>query len=282
MSSQTTVVIPPAKAPATYAGKYKETRLKKYVKRAKGAKGQLMAAKRGTDMLKLPPGWGQTIMPERFVTTVRTSLQFYIPAAGIDALNGNYTNFKINSIVQPWNTTYSVTAIAPVFSMNGSFVQGFGLGTQPIGSAFLNNAYEKYKVLGYKVKVSIMTGLATDIVEAVLLPLGLDEIPSSTSSNVNCNVFKGQPKSRFKICHNGGPNNVLNMKGSVYELLGQRKSQWMDTPSTNIGSNPDQLGYAGLFVQSLTGTTNAQPIVFDITLFQIVEFTDLNNANFLS
>lgn len=281
MSSQTTVVTTASgkKAGASASRKKKIT---KYVANKRMARADTFKEKRRVDVGTLVSGFRQTIMPERFITTLESSLQYYLTAANLDKDSGNYQSIRVNSIVQPYNTTYSAGSVAPVYSMNGTYVQGYGLTTPPIGYSFFTNTYKKYKVLGYKLKASIMTGTNTDLLEAVLFPVGQDEIPNNASSNVNCSVLRGQPKAKSKLCHNGGPNNVLTLKGSVYELLGMRKSQWMDIDGTAPPNIPSVPGYVGLYLQALNGLSNAATLVVSLQLYQIVEFTDLNNGNFLS
>lgn len=256
----------------------KKKRVGKFTKKSR-ASTALVARRPKQDAMVLPRGFGQTILAERLRTWVTTSMQFYIAANNIDQTNGNYMSFKLNSTYVPFGTTYTPVAVTPSFSMNGQYVQGFSGLTEAIGNSFANSAYERYKVLGYKVKVSIMTSTNSDLLEAVLVPLGTDQTPSTT---LNCNIMKGQPKSVSKIVHNGGPNNVLWLKGSAYELVGQRKAQWEDSAPAPVNSDPTFTGYAGLFLQSLNGATNNQPVVIDITMYQFVEYTDLNNQNFLA
>ena len=43
-----------------------------------------LASKRKSDVGTLVTGYRQTIMPERFITTLETSLEFYIGAANLD------------------------------------------------------------------------------------------------------------------------------------------------------------------------------------------------------
>lgn len=280
MSSQTTVVTTASgkKAGASAARKKKIT---KYVANKRMSRAAAFKQRR-PDVGTLVSGYRQTIMPERFITTLESSQEFYLTANNLDILSGNYQSIRVNSIVQPFNTTYAANSVAPTYSMNGTFVQGYGIATPPIGYAFFTSTYKKYKVLGYKIKVSVMTGTNTDLVEAVLLPVGQDEIPNSSAANVNCSVLRGQPKAKSRLCHNGGPNNILSLKGSVYELLGMRKSQWMDTDGTTPPNIPNVPGYVGFYLQTLNGLTNAATLVVSIQLYQIVEFTDLNNGNFLS
>lgn len=279
MSSQTTVVTTASAKKRADTSAQRKKRLTKYVKNKRMDK---LGSKRKVDVGTLVSGWRQTIMPERFITTLESSLQYYIPAASLDAVNGNYQSIRINSVVQPFNTTYSAGSVSPVYSMNGTYVQGYNIGTGPIGYGFMASAYTKYKVLGYKAKISIMTSTNSDLLEAAVLPLGQNEIPSTASGNVNMSVFKGQPKVVSKLCHNGGPNNVLWIKGSVHELLGMRKAQWMDIDGTSPPNIPSVSGYIGFYMQSLNGSTNNQPVAVSITVWQIVEFTDLNNGNFLA
>jgi len=280
MSSQTTVVTTSGKKRESSAQRKK--RLTKYVSAKRMATKKSLASKRKSDVGTLVTGYRQTIMPERFITTLETSLEFYIGAANLDQINGNYLDIRVNSIVQPFNTTYTPGSLAPVYSMNGSYINGYNQTTGPIGYNFFTATYTKYKVLGYKVKVSIMTGTNSDVLEAVMLPIGQAEIPNAASGNVNSSVLKGQPKAVSRLCHNGGPNNDLYLKGSIYELLGMRKQQWLDLDGTTPPNIPSVPGYIGLYLMSLTGTTNSQPVTVCITMHQILEFTDLNNGNFLS
>lgn len=276
MSSQTTVVTTQPKSGAALARK---KRITKYVanKRMSRVTSLASARSRFTDSLRLPRGFRQTVMPERFTTTVVASQQFYLPAAALDAANGNYASFRVNSLISPFNTTYPATAVAAVFAMNGQYVQGYTSNTNGIGTTVLSSIYDKYKVVGYKIRVSIMTSTNSDLLEACLVPLGQDEIPSTATTNMS--VFKGQPKAAYKLVHNGGPNAVLTLKGSVHELLGMRKQQWLDIDATNTtGGTLANPGYVGLYLQSLNGATNNQPVVVDLSLVQIVELTDIKNS----
>lgn len=277
MSSQTTVVTTQPKAGASAARK---KRITKYVADKRQSRVTSLASARSryrTDSLRLPRGFRQTVMPERFTTTVVASQQFYLPAAALDVTNGNYCDFRVNSLISPFNTTYTPTSVAALFAMNGQYVQGFTSNTNAIGTTVLQSIYDKYKVLGFKLKVSIMTSTNTDLLEACLVPLGEDEIPST--SVVNMSVFKGQPKSVSRLVHNGGPNEVLHLKGSVHELLGMRKQQWLDIAGTDmVGGTLANPGFVGMYLQSLNGATNNGPIVIDVSLVQIVELTDIKNS----
>lgn len=277
MSSQTTVVSTVPKVVS------KSKRTVKYVKGSKNKRSSKISSRRvAKDAMFLPRGFGQTILSERLTTTLTTSMQYYIPASAMDQVNGNYMDIRVNSINNPFNTTYAPNSLSPTYSMNGTYVQGFTINTQPMGYTLMSSTYSKYKVLGYKLRVSVMTGTNNDILEAVLCPIGDSEIPSTSTGYVNCSVLKGQPKATYKLVHNGGPNAVINQKGSVHELLGMRKAQWMDIPSDATTGAPNYPGYVGLFLQPLNGSTNNQPVVVDITLYQIVEFTDIRNSQMIN
>lgn len=278
MSSQVTVsTATPARAPGSSL--MRKARITKYVKDKRQGK---FKAKRKSDVMVLPRGFGQKVISERFITTCAASMQFYIAASSMDAVNGNYINISPNNFYQPFNTTYYPSAVTPSWSMNGSYVQGFAQTNSPIGYALLSGMYQKYKVLGYKVKFSIMTGTNTDLVEACIFPIGQSEIPYASAGSVNMAVFKSQPKAKSKLCHNGGPNNVLTMKGSINELLGMRRQQWLDIDGTTMGAAPSIPGYLGFYLQPLNGATNNQSVVVDITLYQIVEFTDIRNTDLIT
>jgi hypothetical protein len=232
--------------------------------------------------LRLPSQFrGQTVMPERYSTKLVTSLQFYVPASGMDQVNGNYMDVKVNSIYQPFGATYTATGVGTVWSMNGQYTTGSSSTLNPIGYTVMSNLYDRYKVLGYSLRFSVMTGVATDILEAMCFPLGQEEIPNPTAGVINSYVFKGQPKCDFKLIHNGGTQMIVRNYGSVADLLGMRKQQWLDIPyndTAGAGANPAYPGYVGFYMMPLTGATNAQPVIVDVTLTQTVEFTDIKNS----
>lgn len=279
MSSQTVVTTSSSRAPGSSLARKKS--LTKYVANKRMHRQASLSSKRKADVVRLPRGFGQTILPERYITTLESSLQFYLGAANLDQTNGNWTDICVNSIYAPFNTTYPVTAVASLYSMNGTLVQGYNIADRPIGYSQMANTYERYKVLGYKLKVSLMTSTNSDVLEMAVTPLGSDEIiANGVAANVNMRVMKGQPKAKSRLCHNGGPNNIIIQKGSVYELLGFKKSQWENMPSTLCAATPDNPAYVGLYLQSSTGSTNNQPIGVTVTMYQIVEFSDINNTNY--
>lgn len=279
MSSQTVVTTSSSRAPGSALARKKK--LTKYVANKRMHRQVSFSAKRKPDVVRLPRGFGQTILPERYITTLESSLQFYLGAANLDQTNGNWTDICVNSIYAPFNTTYPVTAVASLYSMNGTLVQGYNIADRPIGYSQMANTYERYKVLGYRLKISLMTSTNSDVLEMCATPLGSDEIiAGGVAANVNMRVMKGQPKAKSRLCHNGGPNNIIIQKGAIYELLGFKKSQWENMPSALTTGNPDNPAYVGLYLQSSTGSTNNQPIGVTITLYQIVEFSDINNTNY--
>lgn len=280
MSSQTTVVTSSSGRAAA-----RKKSLTKFVANKRFKRAAALASKRtSSDVLRLPKGWNQTILPERYVTTIKSSMQFYIAASGIDQTNGNYMSISPNNIVGPYSTTYQAASVSPAYSMNGTYVQGYSASQLPIGYTFLATNYTKYKVLGYNLKVQVMTGTNLDVIQACIFPCGSSQIPSTSSGNVNMSVLQGQPKARMKImsASAGGAENTLMLKGSVHELLGMRKQQWLDQDGTAFGAGPAIPGYLGFYIQSLNGSTNNQQVCVSIILSTVVEVTDLNNNNFLN
>jgi len=284
MSSQTTVVSTVPRSVKRFAKIARDNKKKTYVKSAGAKRATAFASSRvssARQSLYLPLGGGQTVLPERYATKLVTSQQVYIAASGMDQTNGNYFNVKVNSIVSPFSTTYTLNAVTPVYSFNGQYTTGSSTILNPIGYSTLAGLYDRYKVVGYKLRVSVMTGLSTDIYEGIIFPLGQEEIPNSTASLVNSYVLKGQPQAKYKLIHNGGNQMVLTQKGSVNQLLGMRRQQWMDIPYTDTvggSSQPAYPGYVGFYLMPLTGATNTQPVAVDITLTQYVEFTDIKNS----
>jgi hypothetical protein len=217
------------------------------------------------------------MFPERFRTVVESNLAFYIPASNI-AVAGNYMDVLVNSLYHPFQTTYVVSTAVNAYSMHGSYVNGFSSTQNPMGYSTLASLYTLYKVLEYELTVTCQPQSTGDTIALCIFPIGNEEIPSAAAGNVNLQVFEGQPKFQSVVCANGvaAKFNSLQLRQPVHELLGKRKSQWLDTDGVGLGAQPpNDAGYAAIFLQGLDGATNASPVCVSVKLRQWVELTDL-------
>jgi len=151
-----------------------------------------------------------------------------------------------------------------------------------MGYSTFASLYQQYKVLKYKVQVSVQPSITTDSLQLVVFPAGNEQIPSTAAGSTNLAVMEGQPQARSKIVVTQAPSkdNTLSITQHVWDLMGRRKNQLMDFASTQISSFPgtNDQGFVGIYLQQLNGASNTQPILVTVRLWQKVELTGLVGA----
>jgi len=220
-------------------------------------------------------------LPERYTTTLTNTLNGYIGTGYATAAAGNFCDFMVNSIASPFygGVSYPFTSGTGVYSwgFHGSLVQGDVLSQASIGYQSLAGLYTNYKVHSYKVTVTVQPATAADPTVVSLIPIGGEEIPSTSAAQVDCRVMCSQPLSASKLCASGVPpsSNTLVIAHRVSDTLGLRQQQWLDMPPSALNATPTYPCYAGLFLQETNGSNNSAPISVMIVLEQVVEFSDL-------
>lgn len=230
-----------------------------------------------TKVLKMGNIGNKLAFPERYVCWLETSLQGHVT---LDATNGNFTTVNVTSIADPFNTTYSFTAAANVYDWAGVLAQGNSISNDPIGVGTINQIYKNYKVMRYVIEMTVHPQISTDSALLIGYPSGDEQIPSSVAGNVNSFVMCGQSGNKQKWVSNASDitKNKVVIRGSCWDLLGQRQDQWKDQPSTAIGTTTafPLAGYVSFFCQ-IAGTAAGQAVTAcQIKLKQEVEFTDIN------
>jgi hypothetical protein len=223
----------------------------------------------------------KAVFPERYTTTFTNSINCYFPIGRLTAAAGNYAAVMVNSAYSPFNAaSYQlITAPGSTFSMNGVLVQGDTMAQQAMGYSSMAALYTNYRVLHYSLKATFMPQNVADTSEMVLIPVGFEEIPSTSAAAVNLRVMASQPRSIVRVCETAVParENTLVLQQNGWDLVGMRKQQWIDLPPTSVTTFPANQAYVGIFVQQLNGTNNAAVCTLALELQQTIEFTDLLN-----
>ncbi len=207
-------------------------------------------------------------------------MNVYVNAAHSTAAAGNYASIGVNALTAYSASNYTLlTAAAQPYSFHGNLVQGASLTQAPMGYGSLSALYTNYRVLSYTIKVTITPQVVSDILEFVVIPMGFEELPSSSAAAINLRVLASQPRARSRVCEASCPakDNTITLSGTLWDLVGQRREQWMDQAPTAVTSSPNPLAFVGIFMQQLNGSNNSQTINVRIELVQTVEFTDLLN-----
>lgn len=207
----------------------------------------------------------------------------YLAIGASTAGAGNYASIYANSLVSPFQTpTYPLT-LAPgvAYAFNASLVNGNTIGQTAIGYNTIAVAYTNYKVLHYRIRVTVQPSASSDTTHLVVFPIGQEEIPSATGAFVNTRVLSSQPYARSRICAYGAEtgSNSITFSSDVADSLEIRRSAWLDYLPTAVANQP-AAGYRcflGVFLQQLDGAANVAQIPVRIELDQVVEFTDLIN-----
>lgn len=219
-------------------------------------------------------------LPERYVTTFTNTLNLYIPAGASTAAAGNYTDICVNTLSGQYNVSYPSTA-APgaAYAFHASTVQGDLIAQTPLGYVSFASMYTNYKVMRFKLSAMIQPTLSSDTTALVLFPIGNEEIPSSAAGSTNLKVMASQPNAVNKIAYafSSSTVNTAVIEHNVWDIIGQRKEQYVDQSPTPISSLPNntQIAFAGLFLQQLNGANNTGSIIVQLQLEQIVELSDL-------
>jgi len=252
-----------------------------------GKSSSKLSADRGKFQVSMGSPRLHLLLPQRFITSVSTNLNAYIAAGAATAAAGNYASIMVNSLTSPFNTpTYPMTATTATatYAFAGSLVQGGHIYDSPIGTAGVLSLWQNYKVLSYRLKVTVMPVASADVCECVILPIGNEEIPSAAAGSTDLRVLCAQPRAINKICETNVPfrSNTLILEGHVHNLLGLTKAQWMALPSVPVGSQPPSVGttmsqraFCGFFLQELNGGNNQSIMTARFELEQTVELSDL-------
>lgn len=227
-----------------------------------------------------------TVFPNCVEVDFTTTLCGYIPANAATALRGNYMSVYLNGIVGPFNTPtfpFTLTTASYSFAMAGQLVQGYNITSNPLGFTACQGLYTNFRVMRYRLEVTVNPASGSDTTRLVVLPLGQEEIPSASASNVDLRVIEEQPYALSCTCASAvpsgpGSNNTLVLSGTPYKDLGLTRDQYMASGyQTSLGSqpNPSIADFAGIFLQQLNGSANSAPLVVSIKLQQIVRLEDL-------
>lgn len=227
------------------------------------------------------PFSAQAVFPERFVTTLTSTLNLYWVAGRMTAAAGNYFSLPINNIVTPFNgPTYNIlSAPGPTYACNAQLINGGSVTQTSMGYTSLAQLYTNYRVLSYRVKLVGMPTAASDMFQLVAVPLGFEEIPSASAGSVNVRVLASQPRAKSLVCEPGVPasQNTVILSGEMWNLVGQRKELWLDQAPTALGAGPAATAFIGVFLQELNGANNVGTCTLMVQIETLVEFTDLLN-----
>lgn len=283
---------PSRAAVRAYLGAKAATKIQKFYRsRAKGREKRVVGGvKRGSRGNSKPVKLYNTInsnvvFPDRLEVNLTTTMCGYIPASLSTAAAGNYMSIMLNSIVGPFNTpTFPMTLGTTTYSygFHASLVQGYLITANPLGFTPLQSLYTNYRVIAYRLEVTVSPANSSDTCRLVVLPLGAEEIPSTSAANVDLRVIEEQPYALSCTCATNvasGPgfNNTLVLSGAPYKDLGLTREQYLSAGyQTSLGSLPaaNITDYAGIFLQQLNGTNNASPLVITCRLTQIVILED--------
>lgn len=227
-------------------------------------------------------GFGtHAVFPERYITTLTSTLNLYWAPGRLTAAAGNYFSLPINNIVTPFNgPTYNIiSAPGPTYACNAQLVNGGSVTQASMGYSSLAALYTNYRVLSYKLTLVGMPTAASDMFQLVAVPIGFEEIPSASAANVNVRVLASQPRAKSIVCEPGVPaaSNTVVLTGDLWNLVGQRKEMWLDQPPTALGAGPSSTAFLGVFIQELNGANNVGTCTLMVMVETLVEFTDLLN-----
>lgn len=205
----------------------------------------------------------------------------YIPTGSATAAAGNYMDLMLNNISGSFATSVSYPAnLAPgaSYAFHATFVQGNTLAQSAMGYTTLATLYSTYKVNRFRLSVTCQPANGNDASQLVVLPIGGEEIPSSSGFQVDTRVMASQPNAVAKVTASGVPprENTVTIAHDVYHILGITKQQYEDYPPVTLSSAPTAYPcYGGIFIQQLNGANNTSPIVVQIVLEQDVTFSDV-------
>jgi hypothetical protein len=217
-------------------------------------------------------------LPERYVTEFSNTFNCFIPAASATAAAGNYSDIVVNSLAAQFNATYPMTLTpGATYAFHGTAVQGNSIAQTPLGFTNFVGMYTKFKVMRFKVILTVQPAASSDTAVVVLSPLGAEEIPSTGAGSVNTHVMESQPNAVSKVVSwaVAPRENTLVIEHYPWDILGVRKDQYCDQSPDPIGLFPATPIYAGIFLQELNGTSNGSAIVVQCTIQQVVELCDL-------
>lgn len=222
-------------------------------------------------------------MPARVETVLLTTMEFYNAVGTLTAAAGNYLDVLANSVYQPFNTTYAPTTGTGTasFAQNASLIQGYAITNNPLGYTEFANVYDFYRVVRYRMEITVVPQNVGDSVRLVVVPLGGEEIPSASAGNVNLRVMEGQENSRSKTCTQGcsALDNTIIIEGCPYKDIGQERDQYMSGSQTSVSAqiSASPYGdYVGVYSQQVNGANNASVVSYQIKLYQVVVFSSIN------
>jgi len=220
------------------------------------------------------------VFPERYVTTLSSVLNCYWAPARLTAAAGNYFSLPISNVVTPFNGPLGIT-LAPgaTYASNASLVQGCSVTQNYMGYSSIATLYTNYKVMSYRVKLTAIPQNVQDTLELVILPVGFEEIPSTSAGSVNTRVLAAQPFCKTNVCEAtvAAKYNSVTLVGNCWNMAGQRKEMYIDQPPTAVGAGPAAPLFVGVFLQQVNGTNNVATVTMAIEIEVLVEFTDLLN-----
>lgn len=245
------------------------------VSRSRSANGRRRRnGRRAVVSLSTLQGIGNNIIPQRKVVIVSTQWTGYLIAGNLSAA-GNFASILPNSLYQPFNPATGNTVTAATFG--GTSSGGASVTSTPIGYTYLSTNWQTYKVLDYEVELTINPQNSGDTCAMAIAPLGDQEQPTTGTWN-----FYKMSAQRYALsgrATNGANTrlNSLKYSGPFHRDIGLTKRQWLDFPQTPMGTFPtgnDSVAYFGIFLSTLDGATNANPLVVDIVLRQRVVVSD--------
>jgi len=220
------------------------------------------------------------VFPNKYRFDSCLTMQGYIPVASVNSGYGNYMSVNVNSYLNPFATTYRFTNAANVpvgftAAFRGTLQTGFTIGQNPYGYSVIAQIWEYYKVYKYEIEVCVQPEATADVCRLVVLPLGQEEIPSVSTTNLN--VLECQEYAQAKTCaaNSSSSGNTIKFVGYPNRDLGLTYTQY------SIGQNPlsgapgtSTSDYVGILVNELF-STNSQALIVSIKLRQYVECTGL-------
>lgn len=189
-----------------------------------------------------------------FPVSLRTQLRYAAVGTMVAAAAGTtaYQTYRMNSLYDPDHT---------------------GVGSQPAGFAAAATLYNKYRVVGLHVKISVGND-SGGTVNVVIFQSPSATIPSSF---VSCSQ---QPYGeRYLLADQSGGPNVLQYQKKLtpWSVLGVTKSRYLndDQFAAAVTTNPTAVSYLNIVLGGVTIAANCQyqtEIVYDVVLFDRVNY----------
>lgn len=188
--------------------------------------------------------------------------------------------------LQPWSTCVKLKTISPqsidgaagvlttqVYCLNGCYDPFLANDTaQPLGFDQWATLYRKYCVIGWKVKVELVT---KDNSNAAVVGFA----PSTSSTALASYMhYKESPANRSVTLTPDIDKSMFVTKGSIEKFLfgGRRRGKILSDDETTAlcTANPVRPVYGHLYVQAFDATSDIAAVLANITIEQIVVFFD--------